>query len=311
MKSMYSWVLLMAFVFVTADAAETCTSCPPSNRNTAGTIYDRDGGGQVTAQAYKPGAPVKNTICDVEKSNNERYRVARWPLYRRTFSTADAPVIKITGRLHSCSTSADDSKGSTCASNLIGDALESDSSIEIEVWQARPDGTYSSLRPGVGDGDCRSTIRPSGGDSFYVETLAPGSMGMLSGIGPGGWDLPPYGPGVVNFLIRSEGHPPLLANVEVLRDTFYGPDVRGHALVGTGSRRQEDGSVKISSWTKDKNGDISMEVDFFLRSDSSDSGSAESLENIMCPALVYGLPKSFFTQPIALCAPSLLDFFEM
>jgi hypothetical protein len=286
----------------TRDQDEACgirPTCPTSISSTSSSIYERSN--DASAQAYKPDAPVKTTICDIgsDAAAMQRHRVAGWRMYRR--SSSSVPVISITGRIHRCE--VNEAQRSTCASSMVSTSNQDHSdnnSVSVEAWQARPDGTYSSLRPTFDEGDCRATIVPSSDGTFYVETLTPGSVGMFSGIGPNGMDLPPFSAPTINFLLQSEGTLPLLANIEVLSDE------------GTGGKN--DSSAEVSSWNMDAEGNVSIEVDFFLSARKQATGeddTDESLESIMCPTLLYGLPNSFFTQPLSVCAPSLLNFFEL
>jgi len=295
---------LVTMVVVTLLQTHFTLSLPCSTRDqevssTSSSIYERSNG--ASAQAYKPDAPVKTSICDIgsDAAAMQRHRVAGWRMYRR--SSSPVPVISITGRIHRCE--VHEAETSTCASTMVSASnqdLSDNNSVSVEAWQARPDGTYSSLRPTFDEGDCRATIVPSSDGKFYVETLAPGSVGMFSGIGPNGMDLPPFGAPTINFLLQAEGALPLLANIEVLSDK--------------GTSGKNDSSAEVSSWNMDAEGNVSIEVDFFLsprKQAIHEDGKDESLENIMCPTIVYGLPKSFFTQPITVCAPSLLNFFEL
>jgi len=297
-------------VFGVLSAASTVAA-------TAATIYT----GGASAQTYKPGAPVKTTICDTDDDSSERntkHRLARWPLTRRSYPSS--PVITIAGRIRSCDGSSSSSSSSTttttttttdtCASNPADN--RNNGPITVEAWQARPDGTYSSLRYGVEEGQCRAAIEVGSDSSFHVETLVPGSVGMFSGIGPHGMDLPPYGPPVVNFFIQSQGHAPLLANIPVSAKSFYGPDLRGPVLVSSGGNGG-GASAQITSWNAEKNGDISISIDFFLATRPSDGGDDDSvsLSDVFCPSWFHGSPTSFFAEPISICAPSLLDFFEL
>ena len=315
--------LIAIGIFVAATTAasdETCdASCPPDIiAGTGANIYS----GGASAQTYKPDAPIKTTICDTSvytsadsSERNTKHRVARWPLTRRSYPSS--PTIKISGRIHSCdgssSSSSTSSTTNTCASNSADSS--NNGPITVEAWQARPDGTYSSLRSGVEEGQCRATIAVGSDSSFHVETLAPGSVGMFSGIGPHGMDLPPYGPPVVNFLIRSQGHAPLLVNIPISSKSFYGPDLRRLVLVGSDGSKNGGASAQITSWNAGKNGDISISIDFFLANRPSDGATSSSdddstsLSNVVfCPSWFH---VSFFAEPIAICAPSLLDFFEL
>jgi hypothetical protein len=44
-------------------------------------------------------------------------------------------------------------------------------------------------------------------------------------------------------------------------------------------------------------------------SEKADGSSVSS--SLWCPSLLYGLPSSFFLEPIAVCARPLLDFFAL
>ena len=305
--------LLVPAVVAASSSQECDASCPADllGASATGGIYS----GGASAQTYLAGAPIKTTICDIDDDSKQKtkYRVARWSLSRRSYPSP--PVVKIEGRIHSCDVGAT-TEPNTCASNPADSGNSGPTTVE--AWQARPDGTYSSLRSGVEEGECRSTIDVTHDGSFHVETLAPGSVGMFSGIGPRGVDLPPYGPPVINFFIQSQGHNPLLVNIPVSAKSFYGPDIRGPVVVGSGSGKSGDASAQISSWNVEDNGEISLSIDFFLTVRSSDGTSSAgddsmSLSHIFCNSNSWfpGTPKSFFVEPIAVCAPSALDFFEL
>jgi hypothetical protein len=70
---------------------------------------------------------------------------------------------------------------------MLGDSYSNQHNLTLEIWQARPDGTYSSL---TGDDyDCRARIVPNSLDassSVLIDTFAPGSTGCLGGLGPKG-----------------------------------------------------------------------------------------------------------------------------
>lgn len=298
--------LALAPAVVVASFSQECDATCPADLLLASQTSIYSGG--AAAQTYKAGAPIKTTICDTdyESKQKTKYRVARWPLSRRSYPTP--PVVKIVGKIHSCNVA------DTCASNPADSG--NSGPITVEAWQARPDGTYSSLRSGVEEGECRSAVAVSNdSSSFQVETLAPGSVGMFSGIGPRGVDLPPYGPPVVNFFIQSQGHAPLLVNIPVSAKSFYGPDLRRPVIIGSRSGGSGAASAQISSWNVEDNGDISLSIDFFLTTRSSDDSvdhDSTSLSDIFCnSAWFHGSTKSFFVEPIAVCAPSALDFFEL
>jgi len=116
--------------------------------------------------------------------------------------------------------------------------------------------------------------------------------------------------------MRSQGHAPLLFNIPISsKSVFYGPDLRGLVLVGSGGSKNGGASAQITSWDAEKNGDISISIDFFLANrpsdgatSSSDDDSTSLSNDVFCPSWFH---MSFFAEPIAICAPSLLDFFEL
>ncbi len=133
---------------------------------------------QATAQAYKPNSPESTSLCFQPR---RRSKVATWP-YSRSRSL---PVnLKLVVRLWSCPYL--DGNSQNCR-NMLGDSYSNQHNLTLEIWQARPDGTYSSL---TGDDyDCRARIVPNSLDassSVLIDTFAPGSTGCLGGLGPKG-----------------------------------------------------------------------------------------------------------------------------
>jgi hypothetical protein len=185
----------------------------------------------------------------------------------------------------------------------------SETTAKAEVWQARPDGTYSSLQRG--NGDCRATVVPQNGSQLEFTTMAPGSTGALGGLGPSGWDVPPYGPPLVHLLVTASHHQPLLIHVPIIPQGktleqcgFWGGDWRGHA----GKRKSVMNAFNVTSWevTGDAT-EIKVEMDVFL----TKGGSPQDLAKELCPSFLYGAPSSFYVEPIAVCAPFLLNFFPI
>jgi hypothetical protein len=247
-----------------------------------------------SAQAYVPSAPVKAQVCDNDKMS--KHKVATWPLSRSTRRTA--PKLKIRANLWSCASTEND----CCCQSLV-----ESSSAKAQVWQARPDGTYSSLQ---GSGDCRATVLAENGGLDFT-TVAPGSTGALGGLGPAGWDVAPYGPPVVHMLLTADNHEPLLIHVPIVvsksleESSFWGGDLRGHA----GRTKSQADAFKVTSWSVGDQ-EIQIQLDVFLTKRDG-SSSSEDLTKEMCPSFLYGLPRSFFVEPIAICAPSLLNFFPL
>lgn len=324
----------------------------------------------MTAQAYKPNAPLKDEVCrlpPVHSNNNNNgtsdsgeqggesylpYRLARFPFWRTTYHRVEDLVpIRIRGNIYSCDNSADIVSTFTNDESLGG---QDENASVLEVWQPRPDGTYSSIRPGVQDGECRASIpiTPSSSESDinsfsnligYVdfETLAPGSPGMLGGLLPSSsstipsgearsGEFPPYAPGLIHFLLNIEGYFPILAQLDMRdlskhvasggkekRFRFKGSDVRPHYHATTSGK--EDGSrggmeiqsVVQSSTRPGYDLALEVEVDFYLASTAEIETHRAS--STFCSSLrgYVGWIPSFFKEPIAVCFPSLLDFFAL
>jgi hypothetical protein len=280
----------------TCEASSGCENVdsiacvPPSS------IYGSGG----TAVAYAPNQPFKSIICNsTDNVGRNHYRAARWP-WTRTKSRKPAPVVWLKINLQGC-----ESKRNKCCCHALSDKAE------IDVWQTRPDGTYSSLTSVMGE--CRARYSVQNGRVEF-STVAPGSTGSLGGLGPGGWDASPYGPPVIHLLVNAASRAPLLVDIPILfnaqtleQASFWGSDFRGAAWV----RKSEGVRYRFVSWKGNpKHNRIETEIDVFLH-DASLTAEKTSLEPELCRSFLYGFPSSFFLEPIALCAPSLLDFFAL
>ena len=318
--------------------ASLCSSSSKKNED----IY-RFGG---TAQAYKPNQPHKTQICNPDDFATSRHRVASWP-YSISNRQAPPPRLLVTLHLWSCvaKEAAAANKNAACCSCQPWEIVDNNSAITttVQAWQARPDGSgYSSLIPGQQDGDCRAQQTFDAHDgatttSISFETVAPGSTGSLGGLGPYRWDLPPYGPPVLHLLVTTTNtttttdpkiihtHAPTLVNVPILphpttrlSQTFRGSDWRGAAWVQDHHAAAKEQAFHISSWDDAKDS-IELQVDVFLTRKTTttttttddDEATTTAKSNHLCRSWVYGLPASFFLEPIAVCAPSMLDFFAL
>ncbi|CAB9500636.1 expressed unknown protein [Seminavis robusta] len=131
-------------------------------------IYQQGG----TAQAYKPDEPISNLICnatEIVEEKQMKHKVATWPFSRSTRKSP--PLVNLKLNLMRCSKEGDeedlseendnqedpetqlDATATDCCCRPL---LASQENATIEIWQTRPDGTYSSLRAGSDDGDCRA-----------------------------------------------------------------------------------------------------------------------------------------------------------
>lgn len=270
-----------------------------------------------TAQAYKPGAPLSSVVCRSEVSENYNYKVATWPFTRRTQRKGSAPKLDISLKVWSCSEvtmppiNGEQERKCTCTP-LTSIAATNASSL-VEIWQTRPDGQYSSLRPLVSTpSDCRAQVPLNDQGVARFKTIAPGSTGVMTGLGPGGWESYPYGPPSIHLLFRVAGHLPLLLDLPILPDpttleerAFVLSDFRGAAWVRSSKSSSSAERMKITSWEPNvsKNA-INIDVDVYVQ-----QSSIEQVD--FCTSILYGLPSSFFLEPIAVCAPSMLDFFAL
>ena len=129
---------------------------------------------------------------------------------------------------------------------------------------------------------------------------------------------------------------PILMSKTLESTKFYGSDYRGPAWITTksSSQRRHRSSMntnnsyepyQITHWEpQPEKNQIRIEMDVFLpqlQIDDDDIGTSTAkttttkpsrMQKILCPSSYwYGFPTSFFVEPIAVCAPSLLDFFHL
>lgn len=261
-----------------------------------------------SAQAYRPNVALSNEVCKAEIADNHRYKPASWPLTRRNMRRGSAPKLEVTLKIQSCDASGRDGH---CQCRSIPRDVVRDAGSVVEIWQAKPDGRYSSMRPTMPDSDdCRAQIPLGDTDVVEFSTVAPGSTGALGGLGPGGWEFFPYGPPTIHFLVRAKGHSPLLIDLPMLINSktlepqgFSVGDFRGVAWLKDSN--PSEAPVTIRSWKPNvSENSIALEVDIFLPVSHMD-------EPDFCPSRMYGAPSSFFLEPMSFCAASFLDFFAL
>ena len=272
------------------------SSFVPGVCSTSTSIYSQGG----TAQAYKPNAPLSSTVCSPEIAKSFKYKPASWNLSRSNNKQGSAPQLDITLKFLSCSNSEDND---CICQQIVGPAV---SSNIVEVWQAFPDGTYSSLRK---SNECRAQVQVDQYGEARFSTVAPGSSGVMGGLGPSGWDWTPFGPPVIHILAHVTGHEPLLLDLPALfrpktlteRGFVFG-DWRG---IGWLKQRPASSVMTLSSWEPNvEENSIKIEFEISLQKSES-SGNANLCEHML------GLPSSFFLEPITVCSPSTLDFFAL
>ncbi|KAL7507411.1 hypothetical protein ACHAXN_004601 [Cyclotella atomus] len=268
-----------------------------------------------SAQAFKPNAPVKHRVC--ETLNNKVNKIARNFLWRT--NKPKAMPVTIRANIYTCS-----------------EILTGRNNLTIQVWQPRPDGTYSSLRDGVEEGDCRATIVKDEIEttseqsnllgSVEFETLTPGSPGLLGGLTPSTSSFGEfiYGPGKIHLLVSVDGHYPLLEELSMVElgkklanngdlgagMHFFGPDLRPHVAV-TRNKNDLFGGMEIQSAAV-VDSKLEIEVDFFLIPMPEEAAERLEQTGVFCTMDrgLLGL-SSFFKEPISLCFPSLLDYFAL
>lgn len=303
--------------------SKLCQSSSSDNRQKIQRSLDHYYSRGMSAQAYKPDSPMKKHVCeanDVDDSN--LHNVAHWPFWRSSYSNV-VPVV-VHANIYSCGGGGHPSTDTT--------------TMTMEVWQPRPDGTFSSLRTGIEEGECRANVPISTktNDDFSniigqarFETLVPGSSGVLGGLIPNtSKDYPPYGPGIIHVYLNAKGYYPVLGqlnmnelddwllNKESRRFRFRGSDFRPQANannIDAGS--SSGGGIEIQSAKTTRQ--LSLEVDVFIvpleQIDGEETTQSTSLSDVFCTSrgLLNWIVSGFFKEPIAVCFPSLLDFFQL
>ena len=285
----------------------------------------------VSAQAYKPNAPMKEEICQVgngsflgdDYSFQNPNNIAHFSFWRSKYN--DVLPLVVIGDIYSCD---------PVLSPLPSPS--SDDAVTMDVWQPRPDGRFSSLRPGVEEGVCRASIpidseKESDFSNFIgrvkFDTLAPGSPGILGGLVPNSYrDYAPYGPGAIHMYLNVDGYYPVLTKLDMndLEETmpekelggrfqFKGPDIRPHAK--RNANNDYDG-IEIQDVKRMKSKHpgyeymLTVKFDLYLVPDEEYT-SSDSTDVFCASKGLFSWISSFFKEPIAVCSPSLLDFFSL
>jgi len=303
----------------------------PSNKvDTSSLVFVYSQGGGETTQAYKPNAPQKTSVCNKSSSNdNQLHKVAPWPFWRSEHK--DWVPIVVRGNLYSCT----------------GAARKTETTkLTMEVWQPRPDGTYSSIRPGVEEGDCRASVpitpfTTNKNDNNYdnmdtdnnigrveFETFAPGSIGILNGLVPSSSrDYPPYKPGGIHMFLNIAGYQPLLTSLSMsdLNDWIPKNISKGRFKLSNGKNYNNGNAggtnsihgIEIQSVIpKSQSGyklAVEVEVNFFLLANGKEA--KDDIDDIFCNYRLHRgrwswIP-SFFKEPISVCSAAYMDFFEL
>jgi len=309
-------VLVVSIQLTASQKTDTCTSndngtCDPylgievARPLCTATKWLYGNGG--SAQAYRSGAPLSTEVCTVDMATKYRYKPASWLFSRKSMRSGSAPILDVTLKVHSCTLSTNDK----CHCRLMpSEVSTSNAGSVVEIWQTKPDGTYSSLDATAVEGnECRAQVPLIEMGIVKFTTVAPGSVGLMGGLGPGGWDWNPYGPPVLHFLTRVQGHAPVLVDLPILlypktleRRNFFLGDFRGVAWT---RGKPKENPIVIRSWDADiVHNRVKLEMDIFLQPSEVDKPD-------FCHAFTSGFPSSFFLEPISVCASSMLDFYAM
>jgi hypothetical protein len=270
-----SWLyLLLAATTTVVHAANAAAMVCPNTEEADNNVQNT-----INAQAYKPNAPIKNSVCEESNYNNSGgpHRLAHWSFWRSNYK--DLIPISFTGNIYSCGSS-----GGVDVMKPITTTSDEDSVVVMEVWQPRPDGTYSSIRPGVEEGDCRASVpvtlfthqqRQHDDEnenennnnvddtgrigSVKFDTFIPGSTGILNGLVPpsssSSNDYPPYKSGSIHLFLNIQGFNPLVVeiNMNELESWFPKRHVgkKRFQLSGDNNKKKKDGNngMEIQSVT--------------------------------------------------------------
>jgi hypothetical protein len=263
-----------------------------------------------SAQAYLKSSAISSTVCHKRVAEDHSYKVSSWPFTRHTQGTA--PSMDFTFHLWSCRPKDEAVSACACSPLAVGDGTTNNAFVEI--WQTLPNGYYSSLRDSE-QSICRATVPVNEQGDATFTTVAPGSSGIFSGLGP--FDAPPYGPPVIHVLVKVPHHDSLLLDLPVLPHpktleernfSFSGFDWRGLAW---SKQLKEALPYKIVSWDSDvERNHVDIEVNIFLQLAAGEEEAKRSSTSEFCSSW-YFLPASLFLQPIAICGKYLLDFFPL
>ena len=287
-----------------------------------------------SAQAYLPGASTSSVVCDPEVSKTTKYKASSWPLTRRTSGRDSAPTIDVELTFWTCSPKSREGSEDGCSCHPLQQGSRDD--IRVEVWQTRPDGTYSTLKQDSDDsssGDCRATVPVSMGPGTAAvtttasfSTVAPGSTGVMGGLGPGKLESYPYGRPVIHILVNSSSYQPLLLDVPVLfvPKTLEQRDFSLQSLDWSGrgwsvrNPPELDMPYKITSWNADvARNHIDINIDLYLEKRpmehaGGNSKTSSATDDMFCPSSISSFaPTAFFVEPIAVCRRYLLDFLSL
>jgi hypothetical protein len=99
---------------------------------------------------------------------------------------------------------------SACAYSPLAVGEGTTNNIFVEAWQTLPHGYYSSLRDNE-QSICRATSPVNEQGNATFTSVAPGSSGIFSSLGP--FDAPPCWPPIIHLLAKVPHHNSLLLDL--------------------------------------------------------------------------------------------------
>ena len=161
--------------------------------------------------------------------------------------------------------------------------------------------------------------------NVHFSTLAPGSPGVLNGLIPHDRDYPPYSKGNIQMYVNFDGYYPWLGqlSMNMLDDVLKNKEHQGSEVgrrphdakdVNDKSSSGSGGGIEIKSVTQVSASLIQVEIDIFIEQRKPvEIASSQDSSDIFCSprGLFNWITSSFFKEPIAICFPSLLDFFQL
>jgi len=111
----------------------------------------------------------------------------------------------------------------------------------------------------------------------------------------------------VHILVTADGYDPVVTEVQVPGDGVVS-DWRGPSLVLGGAEGLDLTGIKVTT-DGGISGSVSVVLEPLGKEDKRKGG--EVLWDKLCPSMVWGSVYGFFTEPIAVCRPEMLEFFKI
>jgi len=244
--------------------------------------------------AFKPGALVKDRVCDVSKETlNSLALVDPQGCFDKSKLCFLRHTAKQPSRLYF--------KGKVI-SDIGCKPIEG---AIIDVWQADSLGRYGNIHAGEADEYCRAEMQAKKKGEFHFETDIPGAYGMATGM-LGNLDFPPYVPQHMHVLITAPGHDILVAQLYFDQDPARGHDVRERVHKGVKLNSTNPGLVLHLKPCTQRG--INMSCTEFTFVMAKSGPNAQKYFNREEEIKAFGCKKFDLLGPLALCFPRILPF---